>query len=134
MAKRCSRPGFGQSPRRQRRGYALLAVLVFLALSLIFVGVNQRRLDAVLRVDRARLLADDFSQGPVRATGLALALLETGLPPSNPYDCGVSMTTPTGVRCFAVQFSSSAPGSWSIHVAPVADLAALPTLPATFAN
>jgi hypothetical protein len=123
-----------RTKRLHRRGYALLAVLIFLAVSLSFVAVNQRRLDAVLRVERASLLADDFSDGPVRATGLALALLESGLPPTNPYECGVRLTTAAGDRCFSVQFTSAAPGTWSVHVTPVDDLTGLTPLPAAFTN
>src|SRR5687768_15420111 len=93
--------------RARRSGYTLLAVVVFLGASLALVSVNQRRLTAMVQIERARLAADDFSEGPAQAMAKALALLETGLPPSNPYVCGVALTTSSGTRSFAVLFISS---------------------------
>jgi hypothetical protein len=115
-----------------RRGYAMLAVLVFLAVGLTLIGVNQRHIGSLLRLDQARVEATDFREGPVQVMAKALALLETGLPPSNPYLCGVTVDTSDGPRSFSVDFSWGA-GPVSVEVAPTTDAGSLVPMPPTFA-
>jgi hypothetical protein len=119
-------------PRAPRSGYAMLAVLVFLAVSMVFIGLGQRRISALLRIEKARIADDDFNDGAVQAAGKALALLETGSPPSNPYDCGVTLTTSAGNVSYQVSFTSTVTNEWTIQVTPIASLGSLPTMPALF--
>jgi hypothetical protein len=128
---RLARP-FWNAHRGQRRGYSMLAVLVFLAVSLMFIAVGQRRISSQLRLERARIEVEDFNEGPVQAAAKALALLETGLPPANPYECGVTLSTSTGPRSYSVRFVQSVADQWSVQVAPVDSLGSLPSMPAVF--
>lgn len=110
----------------------MLAVLLFLAVSMIFVGLGQRRISALLRIERARIADDDFDDGAVQAAGKALALLETGTPPANPYHCGVTLSTSAGSLTYRVSFTSAVSDQWTILVTPVSSLGSLPTMPAVF--
>lgn len=121
-----------QNRSTRRRGYAMLSVLVFLTVAMIFVGVNQRRISAMLRVERAQMDATDYNEGAVTAAGNALTLLETGLPPSDPYECGVTLSTSAGNRSFSVRFERVSGNEWSIHVRPIADTSGLLPMPSTF--
>jgi hypothetical protein len=118
--------------RSRRRGYALLAVLLFLAVSLIFIGVGQRRISSQLQLERARMEVEDFNEGPIQAAAKALSLLETGFPPSDPYECGVTLSTDAGQRVFSVRFVQSDADQWTIQVAPVDSMGSLPAMPAVF--
>ena len=112
----------------------MLAVLVFLAVGLMLVSVNQRRIGGLLRIEQARQQADDFREGPVHVMSLALELLETGLPPSNPFNCGATIDTSAGPQSFAIVFASSGGSQWSVEVAPTDDVGSLDPMPASFAE
>lgn len=117
----------------RRNGYAMLAVLVFLAVTLVYVSLNQRRTAAILRVERARVELDDFDRGPKQAVAQALKVLETGLPPSNPYECALTVNTASGAHAYRLQFSSSVAGRWSLECSPLYGVTGLPVLPTVFA-
>ena len=113
----------------------MLAVLLFLAVSLVFVSVNQHRLSSILRVERRVLEAERVRsrRGASHGTGLGTARNRPACRRIL-YACEVTLSTPSGNRSFAVQFASSGAGQWSISVAPVDPAGSLPPLPATFAH
>ena len=119
---------------RARRGYAMLAALVFLAVGLIFIAIHQRHIATLLRVEQAREQVTRFEEGPVTVTARALQLLETGLPPSNPYTCGLTVVTSDGPQSFAVVFSSSGGQSWSVAVTPTNYVGGVTPMPDCFAQ
>jgi hypothetical protein len=112
----------------------MLAVLVFLAVGLTLVSINQRYIKALLRLEHARSQAEAFDQGPREVMAMSLELLETGLPPANPYTCGATLETSDGRRTFLVVFNSSGDGTWSVQVAPADDGAGLEPMPISFAE
>ena len=126
--------------RAPRRGYAMVMVLVFMALLLSIYGVAYREVAATLRIETARVLLRQRDEGSLPALARGLALLETGPLPQDPYVCSVSIDTPTGpphwsrVTCwFTVTFASEmGTNNWSVHVAPT-ELQENPLMPATFA-
>ncbi len=120
--------------RTARRGYAMLTVLFFIALMMIMVALNQRRLSSILRVEEQRLASSDFHEGTGQATGMALDLLETGTPPSNPYVCSVDIETSSGTENFTVTFVSNAPNTWDVHVEPSSDSILPPPMPPFFSG
>ena len=91
----CERPMRRKNPRR---GYAMLLVFVFLVLFLLFLGLAYTRLSSALRIETARAQQAQRDQGPIPAVGLGLALLQTGLPPSDPYVCAVTITGAGGIE------------------------------------
>jgi TRAP-type mannitol/chloroaromatic compound transport system permease large subunit len=98
-----------------RRGYALLTVLVFVVLFVSLLGVAWRNTASALRIASVRSLQIQRDEGSLHALARALHLLETGLPPSNPYVCGVTIDTSRGSRSFTVTFTLVEGTTWSVH-------------------
>jgi hypothetical protein len=118
----------------RRSGYALLLVLLFVVLLLSLYSLAYRTIAASLRVETARSLVNRRDEGSVQAAARGLSLLETGLPPTDPYACGVTIETSRGPRSFTVTFTSEAgPTAWSVAAAPTPDDQDPPPMPATFA-
>ncbi len=118
--------------KRPQRGYAMVLVLVFIALLLTFYGVAYRHTAAALRIETTRTLQRQRDEGSVHALARGLALLETGFPPLDPYTCATSVDTSTGVRSFTVTFSSEVDGSWTVHAGPTSPPDAPEAMPESF--
>ena len=116
-----------------KRGYAMLMALVFIALLLSIYSVVYRQVAAALRIETARTLQRQRDEGSPQALARGLALLETGLPPEDPYVCAVTIGTSTGERSFTVTFTSEAEGHWSVHAAPSQPPNSPEPMPASFA-
>ncbi len=119
--------------RVPRRGYAMVLVLVFIALMLSIYSVAYRHVAAALRIEHARTLQRQRDEGSVEALGRGLALLETGLPPSDPYVCGTTVSTSTGARAFTVSFAAEAANTWSVQARPTLPPEDPPPMPPSFA-
>ena len=89
-----------------RRGYALLMVLMFNVLFLMLLGVAWRRVASVIRVATVRTQQTQCDEGSLRVLAGATRLLETGLPPSSPYEHGaiVNVEAAGEERFFNVRF------------------------------
>ncbi len=111
-----------------RRGYAMVMAMLFIALLLSIYGVAYRQIGAALRIETARTLQRQRDEGSVQALARGLALLETGLPPLDPYVCAVSI----GGRSFTVTFSSETGTNWSVHAAQTQPPASPDPMPASF--
>jgi hypothetical protein len=118
--------------RNERNGYAMLTVLIFLTLMLTFFGISQRYLGEAVRIEEARTRARDRDEGSVHAMAAALDLLETGLPPTDPYSCATDVETSTGSRSFTVTYSALSASQWAIQVTPTLPADSPPPMPATF--
>lgn len=118
--------------RAPRRGYAMVTVMIFLAVSLVLVSISQRRLAAVLRVERARTHVELRDEGSVHALAQALELLETGPPPSDPYECATDIDTSLGTRSYKVTYNSDGTNQWTVLAAPTPDGQNPPSMPVTF--
>jgi hypothetical protein len=116
-----------------RRGYALMLVLVFVVLFLAVLGVAYRQTASVLRVETVRARQAQRDQGGVVAVARGLALLETGLPPSDPYVCAVTVSTSAGPSTYTVTFASEGPGAWSVRATPAGPGDPSPPMPSMFA-
>jgi hypothetical protein len=110
----------------------MLLVLVFIALSFSFFAIAHHQMDAVLRMETVRVHQDGRDQGSVQAVARGLTLLETGLPPTNPYVCGVTVGTSPNDRQYTVTFSSAGGNVWSVHAAPTQWPDNPPAMPAMF--
>jgi hypothetical protein len=118
---------------RPRAGYAMMLVVVFLVLILSLSSVAFRNLGTALRIESARAVTQVRDEGSLQAAARGLAVLQTGLPPTDPYVAGVTIETSTGTRNFSVTFASEDETIWSVQAAPVVDVDALIPLPETFA-
>jgi hypothetical protein len=110
----------------------MVTVLVFLAVALMLIAVGQRQLSSMLRTERARTQVELRDQGAVPALAQALELLETGVPPTDPYVGETTVDTPLGARSYTVTFTSTGPDQWNVEAAPTTGLPPAP-LPPTFA-
>ena len=105
-------------PTSARAGYAMMLVLVFIVLFLSLLAVGYRQTATALRIESVRSQATQRDEGSIQALALALALLETGNPPSDPYVCGATIDTSTGAHSYTVTFTSEGTNNWSVNSAP----------------
>jgi hypothetical protein len=122
--------------RPTRRGYAMVLVLVFIATLLCLYSVAYRQVAAALRIEKARVLQRHRDEGRIHALARGLKLLETGLPPSDAYTCGVTIETPTGPRALTVTFAleSAEENIWLVAARPTGPFEDPPPMPAMFAE
>jgi hypothetical protein len=99
-------------------GYALVIVIAFMTLLFSLSGLVYRQLGAALRVEAVRSAQVVRDEGSLHALAQALALLQTGAPPSNPYECAATIDTSSGSRGFTVTMTSDDGLQWTVHVAP----------------
>jgi hypothetical protein len=118
--------------RSERTGYAMLLVLVFLILMFTLLALAYGQLASAVRTEAVRAQRTQRDQGSLCAVARGLALLETGLPPTDPYICGVTITTSTGNWPFTVTFASEGTNAWSVHSTPTGPNDNPQPMPATF--
>lgn len=119
-------------PGSTRRGSAMLLVALSIMLMLVALGVALRGLGSVLWVQSAQTSRLQRDQGSVQALALAVTLLETGAPPTNPYTCEVMVNTSRGAATYTVTYASDG-RTWTVEVAPMTT-GTEPAMPATFAS
>lgn len=117
----------------RRPGYAMMLVLVFIVVFLAVLGVAYRQTAAALRLESVRSQQVRRDEGSVHALARGVTLLETGLPPANPYLCAVTLNTSSGPRTYTVTFTSEGGTNWAVHAAPSAPGENSPPMPSTFA-
>jgi hypothetical protein len=116
-----------------RSGYAMLLVIAFLVLFLSLLSLAYSQMATALRAEAAHAQQVRRDEGSIHALARALALLETGFPPSDPYVCGVTINTSRGASSFTITFASEGANSWSVHSAPTGAIENPPPMPSTFA-
>lgn len=104
--------------RDGRSGYALLLVLAFIAFLFSMYSLSHRHVASLIRTEHARLLIRERESGTAQALAMACDLLETGQPPTDPYECAVVVQTISGSRSFTVRFDVSGRSEWTIRVRP----------------
>ena len=122
----------GRRNKSPRRGYAMVLVLVFLALMLSLHAVVVRNLGAGLRIEKVRVLQQQRDEGSMEALARAVSLLETGLPPTDPYVCETIVSMSGGDRAFTVTYTTELDASVTISVAPTVPPAAPDPMPTSF--
>jgi hypothetical protein len=98
----------------------MLMVILFLVLMFSLLSLGYSQLGSALRAEAARAQQVQRDEGTIPVLAMALALLETGLPPVSPYVCGTSVTTSTGTFAFTVTFTSLGNNTWSVQSSPTA--------------
>lgn len=104
----------------RRAGYSLVLVLIFMLMLLSLLSLAYRHVGAALRVESVRSAQGTRDEGSLQAIAQALAVIGTGVPPSNPYVCGVTINTSAGPRSFTLTMVSEVENQWSVHSAPTA--------------
>lgn len=116
----------------RRRGYALMAVLLFSMVFMMLLGVASRHVASVVRTATVRVGQTHRDEGSMAALARSLKLLETGLP-ANGYVCCATISTSTGTRSYTVRFDQQADGTWSVSARPKLSNEDPPAMPTTFA-
>ena len=117
-----------------RRGYALPIALLFVVLFTTMLGVAWRGMASAIRLQSVRTIQIQRDQGSIQALALAMHLLETGLPPSDPYACAAIVSTSDGLREYAVTFIGEGGPYWLVRSAPLQADESLSPMPDTFAD
>ena len=115
-----------------RRGYSLMLAMVFNILMLALLGLAYRQLGSTLRIETARVQQIQRDEGPLRAAARALALLETGVPPSDPYVRKVHADTSEGPSDFIITITSEGNGLYSVQAAKAGTNDPTPPINETF--
>jgi hypothetical protein len=118
----------------KRPGYAMLLVLVFLIMMTSLLALAYGELASVLHIEMVRTQQIQRDSGSTQAVASALALLETGFPPTSPYTCDVTINTSTGASSFTVIFTSQGGNIWSVNSAPSVSGDGNPPMPTTFGS
>lgn len=104
---------------QNRRGYALVVVLLFNVLFLMLLGVAYRQMASTIRIATVRTEQVQRDEGVVSALARAMRMLETGRPPigsASTYQC----YTTIGSGFFLLTFTPGTDPSveaWSVTVA-----------------
>jgi hypothetical protein len=125
--------------KRERRGVALVLVLLFVVLVLSLWGVAFRRTAALLRLDTVRVEKVVVDQPNVIALAQAVTLLETGTPETQPtwdsqhslYTCCAIVSTPSGPQSFLITYQKGGGGIWTVQAQPGTSAV---NIPATFGS
>lgn len=118
--------------RPRRSGHALVGTMGFLTLAMLLWLVTQGQMANSLRTAKAVQERQIAAQGPTRAMAWGLALLETGLPPADPYCCKM---TPAPGEDYVMTIARTTNGEYAIAVRPLdPNDGPLPAAPPTFAS
>ena len=120
---------------RGERGFILVAVSVMGLLMMAIWAVAYRSTADLIRVEALHVERDARDVSVTRALAAALALLETGEPPSDPYACLFTITEGAATyTCTGTYASVVYPDTWTVTATLSTDdeIATLPAAPATF--
>ena len=117
-----------------RRGFAVILTLFFVLLCTAMLGVLFRFAAATIRIESQRAVQSRCDEGSIRVMARAMAILETGLPPQDPYVCAATIDTSGGPRCFTVTFTGEDGGTWLVRSEPTVGALSPPPMPDTFAS
>ena len=113
-------------------GHALFGTLVFLLLvMIIWLGVA-RQVATCIRIEKNFQAQKSYYDTCIRALSWGLSLLETGIPPSDPYSCKV-LVGENNSQTFVVTFTKITDLNYTVTARP-AELSdeLLPSAPETF--
>jgi hypothetical protein len=111
-------------PRPRRSGYAMVVVVMFVILFLGLWSLAARQVSSLLRVEQARAnrVSRDVTNLPAcRALAKALAALQVGYPPTNPYVCQVSIDGNAFALTFTIDTSLNDNHAWEVQAATTND-------------
>jgi hypothetical protein len=115
---------------KNRRGYAMLIVLAVVLSSTALATIQMRHLDSALRIERARMEAEEYSSGSLSVLAIAIERLQTGDPPT-PVNYGYFHTV-AGVSTWYQISYASVTDQWTVTATPDSNANLLPVLPASF--
>jgi hypothetical protein len=123
--------------RRGERGSVLMLVSVMGLLAMALWGLAWRGTHDDIRLERRELQAEVRTRSLYPALADMLDLLRSGRPPSDPYECLVSISDATGGWQVAASFSSDGDQDhWVVdcRAATSSQIANLPPAPPSFGS
>ena len=125
-------------PLHPRHGVAMVLVLVFVVVLSSLMVLSFRNTASALRIETTRAIQEQRDEGSLIALARAVALLETGFPPTHTYIGSIEVDTSDGVRSFQVTYTWQGENwygveSWNINVIPTEAVVLPPPMPSTFA-
>lgn len=123
--------GTTTSGRRDQRGIAMVLVTILGTVMLVAWSIAWRGTADTIRTERVLNLRDARNGGVSAALVEAVDNLRNGEPPSDPYQCIVTVVDGRPVRCKVV-FTGVSTLVWDVDVtkATTDEIATLPTMPA----
>jgi len=115
-----------------RRGISVMLVLVFLALLLTLWGLSYRQVASALRIQTLRSQFTFRDQGNLQALAQGLTLLQSGIPPTDPYVCATTIQMPSGSASYTLTFSSNEPNVWTVQSTATQPGESVEPMPGTF--
>ena len=120
---------------RPQRGFVLVYVSVLGLLMMLIWGLAWRGTQDAIRIERGDVWRTTREESVIQAGAVGLELLSTGLPPSDPYECIVSVSGATDSFDVYVSYSSIFyPHTWTVDARLATDdeVLMLPAAPASF--
>ena len=114
------------------KAFALPAVLMFLTVAFAMWAIVFRSASTSLRLEDARAHRDTRATWLAPATAAGLRLLETGMPPSDSYECKLPITQDGQTRYFLLTFEKIGPLRWTVECEATDEDDDAPDAPATF--
>ncbi len=119
--------------RHHSRGFALPAVVLFLMNAFGAWAVFFHSSSSVIRIEQARLERETRTSWDAPAIAMAMRLLQSGMPPSDPYSCKVALAQDSQTRFVLLTFEQTTLTRWTVTAAPTNADNSSPDAPATFA-
>lgn len=116
--------------RKNRGGYAMLIVLALVLSSTALATIQMRHLDSALRIERARIEAEEYSAGSLSVLALAIEHLQTGDPPV-PVNYGYFHTVAGVSNGYQISYAKLN-DQWTVTATPDLTANLLVVLPASF--
>jgi hypothetical protein len=119
---------------RRRSGFALLAAVAVALLTLAAWAVAYRAMQDSIRTEGFFYARAKRDTTVTRALAQGIGLLRTGAPPSDPYQCVMTMDSGETHRPCTVTFTGLGASTWQVesHPSTDAEAASLPAAPDHF--
>jgi hypothetical protein len=85
-----------------------------------------------VRVEQVRQIRAETAYWSGHALGQAIALLETGTPLGNHFECALTLTNGHEVRYFRIVYDRLNGNNWQVDVEPITSIGGLPLAPLSF--
>jgi hypothetical protein len=118
--------------KSRRHGFAMVLVVIVMTATMLVAAIHQRHLSSLLQLEKAAQEAARFQNGTIAAIAEGLDLLQTGLPPTDTYACGYTITSVSETRYFRLDYARTGTQTWTVTATEVSSLTGLPTAPLAF--
>jgi hypothetical protein len=101
-------------------GYAMIGVLVFIAITLAVMTAAFDRLHQISTFEAAEKRIPASENGVSQALGISLSRLQTGEPPNDDYTCRLRLRSSDGssTALFLVTYTRLAADQWQVEAEP----------------